>query len=140
MRIRGSSRDEISKRVLAARMYGDDARKSERPAAVRFTQAYEACRMWCEIVLRAEGYLVKGSTGHHERIIAAIPLYLGAQAEPIAAHLQEARRSRNRVMYDGEIGFVTAAETELLLETLTQLESAVNIWLQEKHPDLLPLV
>jgi hypothetical protein len=140
VKFKGTSRDEITKKILMAQMFGSDARDGKHPPAVEFTLAYEAARMWCEIVLRAQGLLVRRSVGHHEQTIDAVVRFLGPDVEPIVRQLQQTRKARNEVIYSGEIGFVTKTRAELLLRTLDQLEKMVLAWLKEKHPDLFPLL
>lgn len=135
-----TSRDEITKKILAARTYSTGARNSDIPPQARYSLAYTAARMWCEIVLRAEDMRVTGQTGYHEKTIAAVLEYLGPKIKPTLTQLQRARGTRNKLEYDGEIGFVTETTADNLIQILDELEEAVMEWLKEKHPDLLPLV
>jgi hypothetical protein len=135
-----TSRDEITKRILAAGTYSTDARSSKISPQARYSLAYTAARMWCEIVLRAEDMRVTGQIGHHEKTIAAVVEYLGPEIKPTLTQLQRERRTRNKLEYDGEIGFVTGTTADNLIQILDELEEAVIAWLKEKHPDLLPLV
>lgn len=139
MKFKSTSRDEIAKKILAAQTFGNSAREGNNPPPVKFTLAYDAARIWCEIVLRAEGIIPRSSRGHHEKTISAIVRYLGTEAEPIANQLQQARKTRNDVMYSGELGYVSGSSAENLIETLNKLEKLVLEWLREKHPDLLPM-
>jgi hypothetical protein len=140
MKFKSTSRDEITKRILLAKTYSADAHSALISPQVRFTMAYDTARMWCEIVVRAEGRLIKATKGNHEKKIDAIIEFLGHEVEETVGRLQQARETRNRVMYDGEIGFVTGTTAEQLIQVLDELEVAVMAWLKNKHPDLLPLV
>jgi hypothetical protein len=140
VKYKSTSRDEITKRILTARTWGDAARNENNPTAVRYTLAYDAARIWCEIVLRAEGLLVKGTAGHHAQTISAAGKYLGPEVEPLLNQLQQARKARNQLLYEGEIGYVTDSRVAHLIEILDSLEKAVVHWLEENHQDLLPLL
>jgi hypothetical protein len=64
-----TSRDEISKKIITARTLGEGAHTRDLSPAVQFTLAYDAARVWCEVILRAEGNRIGSGGGHHERTI-----------------------------------------------------------------------
>ena len=135
-----TSSDEITKKIITARSWTLSARTPNLPSGVKYTLAYDACRMWCEIVLRAENVRVRGTHGHHAQTIDKAADYLGKEKfEVLQNRLQQARKTRNSVLYDGEIEYVTSSVVDDLFETLDELEEMVTLWLKEKHPDLLPL-
>jgi hypothetical protein len=108
--------------------------------AIRFNLAYEAARTWCEVVLRAQGLRMPGGLGHHEKTIAAASKVLGPEFQRLFDYIDDARKSRNKIMYDGEIEAVTAKDAEDLASTVDKLETLVTGWLNQNHPDLMPLV
>ena len=139
MKSERTSRDEISKKIVTARTFLQSARSGENPPAVRFTLAYEAARVWCETVVRAEGLRVSGASGHHERTIRAAAEILGTESKPIMLQLDRARKARNAVMYEGGIETVSAADAEEFIGVVDKFEEIVTAWLKKNHPDLLPI-
>ena len=135
-----TSRDEISKKILTARTVGKDAHTPGLSPSGQFTQAYEAARIWCEIVLRAEGMRVGSGGGHHERTIKLAAEILGDESEPVMKFLDRARKARNAVMYDGEVLQISPTDARDILQVLDNFQNAVASWLQTNHPDLLPLL
>ncbi len=135
-----TSSDEITKKIITARSWTLSLRTPGLTLGVKYTLAYDACRMWCEIVLRAENVRVRSTHGHHAQTIDRVSVYLGEKYEVLQNRVQQARKTRNSVLYEGEIEYVTSSVADNLLETLDELEEMVIKWLEEKHPDLLPLV
>jgi len=135
-----TSSDEVAKKIIIARSWAQSARTPILPSELKYTVAYDACRMWCEIVLRAENVRVRSTHGHHAQTIDMVTDFLGDDFEAMRNRLQQARKTRNSVLYEGEIEYVTASIVEDLLVTLNELEAMVMSWLKEKHSDLLPLL
>jgi len=135
-----TSRDEISKKFITAQTIGKDAHTPGLSPAVQFTLAYDAARVWCEIVLRAEGMRIGSGGGHHERTIKLAAKILGAEAASALLFLDRARKARNAMMYDGEVMQITATDARDILEFLDNLQTLVSSWLQTNHPDLMPLI
>ena len=140
MKFRRTSRDEISKLVTTARTYSHDARVESVSLGTRFQMAYESARMWCEIVVRAEGQRLTSRTGHHEKVIQSLTTYVGTDMEDLVTCLGRARKTRHRIMYEGAIHEVTPDDVADLLNVLDELEERVTEWLKGNHPDLLPLL
>ena len=139
MKFKSSSRDEISNKVTAARHYSEQARIPGISPAIQFTLAYDAARMWCEVVVRAEGLRISRQ-GYHEKTIKTVAEYLGEEIVPIVNHLDRVRKARNKIQYDGLLDQVSSTDVEELLESLDDLSEKVTAWLKQKHPDLLPLL
>ena len=116
-----TSSDEINRKIIAARSWAHQARIHDLTPDVKYRLAYDSCRMWCEIVLRAENVRVKGKPGYHAQIIEKVSDYLGEDFDTIQRHLQQARKIRNSVAYEGEIEYVTASAVENLIVTIDEL-------------------
>jgi len=140
MSLKSTSRDEISKRIVVARTRGEDARCDRISSAAQFTLAYDAVRVWCEVVLRSQGIRIGAVPGHHEKTISEAAKILGIDSQPIMKILDRARKNRNIVEYESGIETITASDVERLLESLDILQNIVTNWLKENHPDLLPLL
>jgi hypothetical protein len=134
-----TSRDEISKKVLTARAFGTGAKSAQNPPVVRFTLSYDTARIWCEIVIRAEGGRVGAGAGHHEKTIKLAAEILGPEARGILLRLDRARKARNEVLYEGQIELVSPEDVEALGAIVDELQELVLSWLKTNHPDLLPL-
>jgi len=135
-----TSSDEIIKKIITTRSWSESSRNPDLPSGIRYTLAYDACRMWCEVVLRSENVRVKSTFGHHSQTIDKAADFLGEEFNVLQSRLHQARKTRNSVMYDGEIDYVTPSSVDNLIGTLDELEKIVMTWLEEKHPDLIPLV
>jgi hypothetical protein len=134
-----TSRDEISKKVLTARAFGTGAKSTQNPPVVRFTLSYDSARIWCEIVIRAEGGRVGAGAGHHEKTIKLAAEILGPEARAILLRLDRARKARNEVLYEGQMELVSPDDVEALAVIVDELQELVLSWLKVNHPDLLPL-
>jgi trans-aconitate methyltransferase len=140
MKSKSTSRDEISKRIIVARTRGDDARCDQISLVTRFTSAYDAIRTWCEVILRAEGVRIGTGPGHHEKTINGAAKILGIDSKPIMLVLDRARKNRNKVEYESGIETISEADVTRILENLDMIRNLATSWLQQHHPDLLPLL
>ena len=140
MPLKKSSRDEISKLITMARSYQREAARGVLEPAISYHLAYEAVRMLCEVVVRAQGLRVRKREGHHKYVISEAMEQLGMGNSSLEKYLVKASRNRNDIMYEGEIDLVSLSDTRELVKVLGDLENIIINWLREHHPDLIPLL
>lgn len=90
----------------------------------------------CTILLAAEGYRAERTLQHY-RTILALPAILGRKSKPDAQYLDACRKKRNHAEYD-QVGLVSDAEVEELIEFTARLRTDVMQWLKQKHPEYSP--
>ena len=101
----------------------------------RLQFAFNAALCCATIALRASGYRVPVSEGHHERTINSLKLTLGADSRLIA-QLNGFRKKRSNITYDAA-GTTSQSELDNLLEIVNDLYELIRSWLRDNYPDLL---
>ena len=101
----------------------------------RFGIAYNAVLKLCAALLHAEGYRPERTLQHY-RTIQAMPLILGSDRKEDAQYLDTCRSKRNIVEYD-QVGAVTDADADELIDFAEEFKIDVIIWFQKNHPELL---
>jgi hypothetical protein len=101
----------------------------------RFNIAYNGALQASVTALAAEGYrLARGSSKHHYAIQSPA-LTIRADASTVGL-LDRFRQKRNTAEYEAA-GTVSNREAEEMLGLAKDLRTRVDIWLKEKHPELL---
>lgn len=131
------SKQEISSRILKAQNYSEFGCLGTGPPEIRFQTVYDAGRMWCVIVVRAEGFRIQAVPGHHALAIDVMNEILGPVANDATDDLHNARRLRNNLLYDVELGITDQSEITDLCKSVKELEALILNWLADRHPDLL---
>ena len=126
--------DEIAALLAAVEDDLANARKDLSPAW-QFNIAYSGALGACTVLLAAAGYRAQRENKHY-RTIAALPLILGPDARELAAFLDQCRKMRHDVTYEG-IRSMSAAEARELIEAVEDLRNRVLKWLQQRRPELL---
>ena len=101
----------------------------------RLQFAFNAALCCATIALRASGFRVPVSEGHHERTINSLKLTLRADSRLIA-QLNGFRKKRSNITYDAA-GTTSQSEVDNLLEIANDLYKFVIRWLRETHSDLI---
>ncbi len=130
------TRREISNRIQGTLISAKDASVSGQTVYGQFKGFYDAAMMWCELVLRAEGWVTQAG-GHHEAAVTGFRHFLGTGVEQLANVLDSFRKTRHNLRYDWEPTVVSDIEVEELAEIVIELEKIVIAWLKEKHPHLV---
>ncbi|MCK4721636.1 hypothetical protein KAU08_13290 [bacterium] len=131
------SKQEISSRIIKVQNYTEYGCFGLGPDEIRFQAIYDAGRMWCVIVIRTEGFRIQAVPGHHALAIDVMNEILGPVADDVTDDLHGARRLRNNLLYDVELGITDPKEINDLCKSVKELEALVLNWLSEKHPNLL---
>lgn len=109
-----------------------DAGVPELSAEGRFLLGYDAALAWATIAVLASGHRVKSRLGHHQITFAAAGNAVGERASILVNYLDNARRTRNEISYEGdEIGNEQAYE---LVREAGAFATLVDTWLREHHP------
>ncbi|MCX6646155.1 MAG: hypothetical protein NTY09_07350 [bacterium] len=132
-----TSRQEISNKMDGARISAEDASISAQSLYGQFKDLYDSALMWCEIVLRAEGWVTLGG-GHHEAAIAGFLFFVGQDVELLASLLNDCRRIRHNLRYDWEPDAISSIQVVELADAVSLLDEIIIKWLADRHPDLVP--
>lgn len=111
-----------------------DATEGAVSADWRFGIAYNAALKLCTILLYAEGYKAERALQHY-RSIQALSFILGPQRRKDSNYLDACRAKRNVVEYDF-VGGATDDDADELIEFVKELKADVEIWLEQRHPEL----
>jgi len=111
------------------------ARMEEISADWRLAMVFNAALSCCIAALRASGYRLGSVPGHHEKAIESLRYTLESD-RTLIEKLHSYRRKRSRVVYD-EVGVALESEVAELIELTQELQSDLQAWLKDKHPDLL---
>jgi len=126
---------EVQRLLAAASRNLADATSHGISDETRFDCAYKAIMQCALVALHANGYRPATSTpGHHQTMIQALPLTLGATREEWVV-LDALRKKRNINDYSGDL-----LEPEAVTECLARAEvllAQVRHWLAQRRPDLL---
>ena len=107
---------------------------------LRFQAAYNGLLTLANVALRASGFRVSLSPGHHQRVIESLEYTLTTQdsdtrerwVRRIKAHSQK----RNFASYDSA-GGVSPSALKQIIRDLTALREQVDAWLRNTHPEFL---
>jgi hypothetical protein len=100
----------------------------------RLQFAFNAALACATIALRASGYRLPVSEGHHEKTINSLKLTLKVDSALITK-LNGFRKKRSHISYD-TAGATSQSEVDDLLEIASDLHSRVRKWLKKHHPEL----
>lgn len=100
----------------------------------RLQFVYNAALICATIALRASGYRIPLTEGHHEKTLNSLKFTLGCDANLIAK-LNGFRRKRNSIVYD-IAGATSQSEFDNLQEITIDLFHQVKEWLKKNHPEL----
>ncbi len=112
----------------------DDASVDAISLDARLQFAFNAALICATIALRASGYRLPVSEGHHEKTINSLKLTLGADSTLIIK-LNGFRKKRSNITYD-TAGTTSQSEVDNLLEMANELCDRIKKWLKKNHPDL----
>ena len=101
----------------------------------RFEHAYGAARTLATIVIRAEGYRVRGQGGAHYNTFLALEAADPGQFAGYAQYFDTCRGKRNELSYD-VADVVSRTEVEEILDELGRFERTVEGWLARRWPEL----
>lgn len=73
----------------------------------------------------------------HYRTIMALPLIFGSDILELAEFFDRCRVKRHAVTYES-VTAISNAEADDLVKAVGELRETVEVWLQERHPDLVP--
>jgi hypothetical protein len=108
---------------------------------LRFQAAYNGLLTVANICLRANGFRVSLSQGHHQRVIESLEYTLTTQDENTRSKwvrkLKSHSQKRNSTSYD-LAGGVSQNELIQIINDLSLLRDQVVACLNETHPDLIP--
>jgi hypothetical protein len=134
-RIKPSSEEVVSLLEIARREIGDGSVEGLSPDG-RFTHAYNAARILCEVALNAEGYNVPKGSREHERTIESLRFTLGGDLGVQVDYFDRCRRQRHQSLYERS-GVSREKDANDLLDAARKLDVAVREWLNRQHPDLV---
>ncbi len=130
-----TSPEEIKNLLLIVERDVSDANKKNLSIDWRFGIAYNAALKLCTILLYAEGYRPERDHAHYHTI-QILPVILGTEKNKDATYLNTCRIKRNQLEYN-YIGGVTEADTEELIQFVTELRIEVKNWLKKNHRNLV---
>jgi hypothetical protein len=107
----------------------------ELPSDWRFAIAYNAALQAATAALAVAGYRANREA-HHYRVIQSLEFTIAPEQNVIDT-LDAFRKKRNVSSYD-VAGAVSDAEASEMLSLAKRLRAAVERWMREKHPELLP--
>ncbi len=125
-----SSKKEIEDLLKIVERDLEDPAQTKISTDWQFGIAYNAALKLAHILVRAQGFRVKGQ-GHHMYTIALIPLILGASRKDDADYLETCRRKRNAIEYD-YVGGATAEDVKELREFVQEFQKEILLWLKNK--------
>jgi len=107
---------------------------------LRFQAAYNGIVTLANVALRASGYRVSLSQGHHQRVIESLESTLTTQdaatREKWVRKIKSHSQKRNTTSYD-LAGCVSPTDLAQIMKDLAALREQVRAWLKEVHPELL---
>ena len=101
----------------------------------RLQMAYNASLVFCSIALRASGYRIPTTPGHHEKTINSLRFTLNPKQKLIDT-LNSFRKKRSRVTYDS-VGTTSEGEVNEIYNIAIDLRDSVRKWLKKNHQDLI---
>lgn len=130
-----TSRDEINSLLAIVDRDLKDAGIAAISEDRRFEAAFSAARTAATVALRAAGYRTLTQAGHHIKTIESLEMTVGADAKLIQ-RLKTLSKKRNVTSYDSA-GNISEQELQLAIKTASELRTAVVVWLEKRHPELL---
>ena len=130
-----TSRSEVVGLLAAAARDLDDAGQGIS-AGWRFAIGYASALRLCSVVLHASGYRASREQKHY-RTIRALPLVFGSDMLELAEFFERCRVKRHALTYES-VTAISHAEADDLVNAVGELRERVEVWLQERHPDLVP--
>jgi hypothetical protein len=100
----------------------------------RLQFAFNAALVCATIALRASGYRIPATEGHHEKTINSLRFTLGCDSALIAK-LNGFRKMRSNITYD-IAGSTSQSEVDNLMEITNDLCDQVKKWLKNNYPEL----
>ena len=108
---------------------------------LRFQAAYNGLLTLTNIALRANGFRVASTQGHHQRVIESLTHSLTTQdaatREKSVRKLKAHSQKRNAASYDAA-GAVSPSDLAQIIRDLSSLHDQVLDYLQQTHKELLP--
>ncbi len=102
----------------------------------RFSHAYNAVRMLCQVALHAEGYAVPKGGRQHERTLESLRFTLDGDWSKEVDYLDRCRRSRHKAVYE-QTDVTQHQDADQLLTLAKKLLPSVKEWLSRNHADLV---
>ncbi len=130
-----SSIEEITGLFDLANRHLKDSSVDLISSDARLQLAYNAALVLCSIPLRASGYRVPSTPGHHEKTINSLRLTLDPKQKLIDT-LNSFRKKRSRVTYDS-VGTTSEGEVDEIYDIAVALRDNVRKWLKKNHSDLI---
>ena len=134
-RTESSIEEVMSLLDIAAREIGDGSVEGLSLEG-RFTHAYNAVRILCEVALHAEGYSVPKGGREHERTIDSLKFTLGGEWSEQVDYFDQCRRRRHQSLYERS-GITREEDANDLLDAAVKLNVAIREWLKHRHADLV---
>ena len=132
-----SSKREISELWVIIRTDLEDARIHELSLDRRLSCCYGALLTAARAALRASGYRVpKGTPSHHYYAIQSLQFTVGLDAE-VLRQIEAMGKKRATAGYV-RVGEVSDSMVEEALIFGENVCRQVEVWIEEKHPDLMP--
>ena len=107
---------------------------------LRFQAAFNAILTLANIALRASGFRVSLSQGHHQRVIESLEYTLTSQYPAARAKwvrkIKSHSQKRNTTSYD-LAGGVSPSDLAQIMKDVATLQEQVTAWLAATHPDLV---
>lgn len=101
----------------------------------KFEFAYNAIRALATIAIRAGGYRVKSTAGHHWITFLALEVAVGPSISKTAAYFDQCRQKRNAALYD-TADAIAESQADELLEEARRFASMLEAWLAKNHTGL----
>lgn len=118
-----TSKQEISDLLQIVERDIEDSNTNTVSLDWQFGIAYNAALKLATILVRINGYRVKGH-GHHMNTIILIPEFLGTDKKEYSDYLDACRKMRNKVEYDC-VGGATEATVKELQEFVEEFKEIV---------------
>jgi len=131
-----TSPQEIAGLFQSAIHFVRNAGLEDLDPTIQFRLLYDAAIDLAMILLRARGFRTRG-WGHHETVIDALAIILGAEGRELSNYLQTCREKRNRVSYSEWID-IPRTEVEDLSKEVGRLRNLTLQWLEKFRPSLRP--
>jgi hypothetical protein len=135
IRVEGSRQDTASLLAIAEREIAD-ATLEGISVDGRFSHAYNAVRMLCQVALHAEGYAVPKGGRQHERTLDSLRFTLDGDWTKEVDYFDRCRRSRHKAVYE-QTDVAQRQDADQLLTLAERLLPSVKEWLRRHHADLM---
>lgn len=136
-----SSREEIADLFSIVDRSVNDLKAEGISDDLRFQAAYGGILTLANIALRASGFRVSATPGHHQRVIESLEYTLATQdresREKWVRRIKLHSQKRNMSSYD-LAGGISPNDLAQIIRDLPALREQVVAWLRNTHPELLP--